>query len=325
MIRTHPDTAHPSCRRALLTAPVLGVSATLALLAGVAVERVEAQTLTRALCPIASPFDLQPPGWQHYTGGGRPMLRRTIDLTDHPDAKCNDGSPAIMYIRPSNHLAPALPPSNKWLIFFDGGGGCRDEDACLLTRWCSGGSEVYSVAGKMSSRGALVAIDPLDGIWNAFPPGTANFFADFNQVLVHYCSSDTWTGSIAHTGLTTSTGVSFDIEFQGEAIVDAVIKTLLDGPTRPDPSPLQLELQYELPDLDEATKIVFGGESAGANGLRHHIDDLREGLVARTGATVVAVGEQRWSVAPSARVVDLSTVTAVVAAGTIEVTLGSAR
>ena len=160
-----------------------------------------------------------------------------------------------------------------------GGAGCRDADDCLLTRWCSGGSAPFDRAGKMSSRGAWPAISAA-GIFELAPPAPAvNYFADFNHVLVHYCSSDNWIGSSDLAGINTSTGTSYDIHFHGQAIVNAAIATLLSGPIAADPLPAHTFYDTLLPNLQNASEILLAGESAGGGGLRHHLDRLREDML----------------------------------------------
>jgi hypothetical protein len=191
-----------------------------------------------------------------------------------------------MYIRPANAAYggnPRVTPSNDWVIFFDGGGGCRDANDCLLTRWCSNGGQVFDQAGKMSAKGAPIAIEEIGGIFQLSPPGLVNQFAQYNQVLVHYCSSDNWIGSAKLTGLSTSTGISFDLQFQGEAIVNAVIGTLLAGPTAADATPARKFYGTPLPALSAATRVLIGGESAGT-GIVHHLDRLRAQLLAANPA-----------------------------------------
>ena len=214
----------PSCR-SLRFAAVLAFSASM--VPGIAT----AQTLSPALCPAGSPFNLQPTFTPFLAGQpGIPLLRRTIDLALYPEARCNDSSAAVMYIRPANAAYggnPIVTSSSKWIIFLDGGGGCHDADQCLLDRWCGGGGQIFDRAGKMSSLSAPAAIRGF-GIFELSPPAPfVNQFADYNHVLVHYCSSDNWIGSTRHTGLNTSTGTAYDSRFQGEALVNAVISTLL--------------------------------------------------------------------------------------------------
>jgi Pectinacetylesterase len=237
-----------------------------------------AQPLAPALCPPGSPFNLQPTFTPFLAGqAGIPLLRRTLNLADYPDARCNDGSAAVMYIRPANAAYggnPIVDPSRKWVIFLDGGGGCRDADECLLTRWCGGGGQVFDRAGKMSSLGAPPAIRGF-GIFSLQPPAPAvNHFADYNHVLIHYCSSDNWIGSARHTGINASTGTTYDIRFEGEAIVNAAIFTLINGPVGADPGVAAAFYNTTVPNLQAASEILLGGESAGGGGLRHHLDRL---------------------------------------------------
>ena len=243
-----------------------------------------AQTLSPAMCPAGSPFNLQPTFTPFLPGQpGIPLLRRTIDVAVYPEARCNDGSAAVMYIRPANAAYggnPIVNSSSKWLIFLDGGGGCHDADQCLLERWCSGGGQVFDRAGKMSSSGATQAINSPGGIFNLVPPAPfTNHFADYNHVLIHYCSSDNWIGSADKPGIVTTGGVAYNIKFQGEAIVNAVFATLQAGATGADPAAAAGFYATTLPDLRNASEIILAGESAGGGGLRHHLDRLREDVI----------------------------------------------
>lgn len=254
-------------RRLLWAAVVLAVSTWM--VPGLAAT----QTLSPALCPAGSPFNLNPT-FMPFAGGGIPLLRRTINVAQYPEARCNDGSAAVMYIRPANAANPTAPPSRKWLIFLDGGGGCHDADQCLLDRWCGGGGQIFDRAGKMSSLNAPAAISG-SGIFELSPPAPfVNQLAGHNHVLVHYCSSDNWIGSAKLKGINTSTGTAYDIQFQGEAIVNAVISTLLSGPVGADPAVAEEFYDTTVPNLQAASEILLGGESAGGGGLRHHLDRL---------------------------------------------------
>ena len=248
---------------------------------------VSAQPLTAALCPAGSPFNMSTTFYPLFFPGmaGIPLLRRTIDTSaaGYPNARCNNDSPAVMYIRHANAAYggnPIVNASSKWVIFLDGGGGCQDADSCLLERWCGGGGQVFDRAGKMSSLGAAQAISSPGGIFNLVPPAPfVNHFADYNHVLVHYCSSDNWIGSADKTGIVTTTGVAYDIKFQGEAIVNAVFGTLQAGATGADLGPAANFYATALPDLRDASEIILAGESAGGGGLRHHLNRLREDVI----------------------------------------------
>lgn len=252
----------------------------------------DAQRLNRSMCDSTANFNLRPFAFRPFRPAmpGIPMLRHTVDTSAYRLARCNDGSPAVMYIRPANAAYagnPVIEPSTRWLIFFDGGGGCRDARSCLEERWCGGGGRVFDQAGKMSSRGAPRAIREVGGIWTLQPPGgIVNQFAQYNQVLVHYCSSDSWSGSARLRGLSATNGADFNIRFEGEAIVNAVFSTLLAGPTAADAAATADFYATALPDLSDATEVIVAGESAGS-GVRTHLDRLRDWLVADNPAVAV--------------------------------------
>lgn len=255
--------------------------------------RATAQPLNPAMCPAGAPFRLGTTFATFFPGmAGIPMLRHT--LAD-PDAVCNDGSPGVMYIRPANAAYggnPIVNPSSKWLIFLDGGAACQNEDSCLGERWCGFGGQIFDRAGKMSSLGAAQAIQAPGGIWNLAPGGgVVNHFADYNHVLVHYCSSDNWAGS-AFKPLVASNGTAYDIYFRGEAIVNAVFAQLQIAATGADPLAQMNFYSTTLPDLNDASEIILAGESAGGGGMRHHLDRLREDVIepAATDPNLVVSG-----------------------------------
>ena len=230
-----------------------------------------------AACPNGGP-DYAPFGVSEFqpVDIGTPMLRHTLS---GPNSTCNDGSPAVMYLRPATayYSGPQLPPNaqepERWVIFFDGGGGCGTEDECLQ-RWC--GISGFNTAGKMSSLGAYDAIPGATGIFNRNP--AVNAFAGYNQVLLSYCSSDNWIGSESHASLAPSSGPTYDIEFQGEAIVLDAFDTLVAG-AAPDSAIAQQYWNDVMPTLLSAEEIVLVGESAGGGGLRHHVDRIRDWLL----------------------------------------------
>lgn len=214
-------------------------------------------------------------------GAANPMLKRTLTGAN---SRCNDGSPAIMYMRP----APAgSPNANKWIVFFDGGGGCADEDACL-ERFCSLSGDIIDVAGKMSSLGAPPAIDPPTGLL-ARQPG--NRFGNWNHVLVHYCDSSDYVGSAAVKTLSPPSypGMDYNIQFNGEAIANDVFDTLIAGPTLPDNG----SRECAMPDLHNAF-VLFAGESAAATGVREHVDRIAARLLAE-GVTVKSATDASFS------------------------------
>lgn len=209
-----------------------------------------------------------------WTGGpDRPFLR--IDLGAN-GAVCNDGSPAAIFVRPAVATLPNGQPNplrKSYLIHFKGGGSCRSFDECQA-RFCRSGPAPGQTdkPGLMSSRG-----------WPTLMRGTGlmaeipqNRFALMNQVLLGYCSSDTWIGS-APAGSTVSLDPGDDpadvanIAFMGEAIVSEALRLLDSGPTRPVPGGGGV---YAMRPLVDAAQIVIAGDSGGANGARHHLDRI---------------------------------------------------
>lgn len=185
---------------------------------------------------------------------------KKLTLTD-PKAKCNDGSPGIMYIS----QAPANSPNaNDWLIWLEGGGGCLDAKDCG-DRWCGTQSPVYSAA-KMSSKFAPAGITG-KGIFARSPMAPAmNNFRGFNHVVLYYCSSDSWSGQKTHV-VTDETNAypPYELTLHGAHIVTAAIQTLLQGATSDDQS-------VNMPKLSEASSVLFMGTSAGGGGVRYNVD-----------------------------------------------------
>jgi hypothetical protein len=121
----------------------------------------------------------------------------------------------------------------------------------------------------MSATNAYLAIPGTAGIFRREP--AVNQFAGYNQVWLQYRSSDNWIGSGSHTALAAG-GQTYDIEFNGEAIVNDAIERLLDASgVAPDPNPFWSDA---LPSLQTAEEVWFYGDSAGGGGLRHHLDRL---------------------------------------------------
>jgi len=186
---------------------------------------------------------------------GTDLLKVTLD---DPDAVCNDGSPAVIYIRP----APAgSADADRWVAWLEPGGGCNSATACRQ-RWC--GSNI----GKMTSRFAP------DGIraTGMFVDRPDNDFAGWNHVVAYYCSSDSWSGrkrtlAIDDEGLTPS----YEIYVHGAYIVDAIFDALEDGATSDDGT-------MTMPTIDGAAMVLLAGTSAGAGGVRSNADRIGERL-----------------------------------------------
>jgi hypothetical protein len=232
------------------------------------------------------------PGVEGDVGGihlGSEMQRLTIDQTAFPLARCNDNSPAVFYFRPASRPAD----SDKWLINLQGGGACGNGLDCSQ-RWFSIGQ--HFGVGNMTAAGLPVAVN-MNGIFERDEPfGASNPHDGYNQIFVHYCSSDSWAGTVDSAvvvGLDYRpvlqdplNGVPvprvYTISFLGRRIFDAVIHTLkregVPSPVyrRPDGS------TRRMPDLDDADFVILSGGSGGGAGVTHNLDHLRAALNERT-------------------------------------------
>ena len=207
-------------------------------------------------------------------GAGTDLTRYAVDTASFPEAVCNDGTAAIFYYAP----ASKAEDRDKWLIFLQGGGSCRDGQSCA-ERWCSidtnyGFDKMTSSASKPSIRGV-----------GFMDPDPRNRFGSWNRVLVFYCSSDTWGGTSTRTATAVLEGGApreFEIYFKGSRIVDGVIDTLryaTPGPGRRRAVRHEQTRRRDIdpaatpwPDLDLATHVLFAGSSAGGEGARTNMD-----------------------------------------------------
>ena len=238
-------------------------------------------------CPAGNTDFTQP--FKRFMPGdtGTPLLKRTLT---GPNSYCNDGTRAVMYIRPANYAhngywragngQPTIHVA-RWVIWLQGGGSCRDADTCLA-RWCGTDGKSSSISSNMSSNNSFYAIAE-GGIFDRVPN---NLFAGYNHVVIKYCSSDSWIGSNNLAGVPTSSSVNIDIKFQGAAIVRDAITTLTSMPVAADPHPLFGFVQ--LPPLQGAMQIVLAGSSAGGVGVRHHLDSLKQQLQQTSPNAVIA-------------------------------------
>lgn len=160
------------------------------------------------------------------------LTKQVVKDAETRGAVCNDGSEAIYYLREGSSTN-----TDKWIFWFKGGGGCSDEDNCRqhLDQDLSATSSLR--APETRSLGGIMSPDPNDN------PD----FYNWNHVMIHYCSSDTWTGDVVQ-----SNG-DWKISFRGDKIVEAVIEDL---------------------DIASASELILSGSSGGGTGAMHQLDDI---------------------------------------------------
>ena len=209
-------------------------------------------TIKEAISCPQTPDGRQPYAVKNLTTGD--LRKITINS---PNAVCNDGTPAVIFVRPARPGAtePDGPSANRWLIHFLGGSSCKDYEECA-TRWCG----IGQWEGTLMTTNFEADFRNTGGLFNR---NGANRIADRNLVLLKYCSSDQWQGRKSNVVLRSETdpAKAYSLHFQGANIVSAIFDTLERGVTG-------------LPKLTDATDVLLSGDSAGANGARAHADRL---------------------------------------------------
>lgn len=210
---------------------------------------------------------------------GADLQRHTIDPARFPQARCNDGTPAVMYYRPYQGAANR----DRWVVQLQGGGSCASGAECA-ERWCS-----YMMAFGMTQMTSSLAPTrgiPADGILNR--ARVENPMRDWNHVFLRYCSSDMWSGTHDDAVVDavvpgTATPARFRLHFAGARIFDAAITTLRQDGAQ--------ALAYTLaggsvamPDLDDAAVVILAGASGGAAGVIRNVDRLATALRANNAA-----------------------------------------
>jgi hypothetical protein len=125
-----------------------------------------------------------------------------------------------------------------------------------------------------------------------------NDFSDWNHVYVPYCSSDGWLGR--KTDVHPSKGSAFTIDARGHTILYAVRSMLRKLGSDPN----WTAQGYVMPDIDDASEILFSGTSAGGYGALQNGDwfvtpfSARKGLVVDAGIDItddVLVDDAVWA------------------------------
>lgn len=230
-----------------------------------------------AAAPAPGIADVLECGTPASAGGlaaGTELQRVALDVTAFPGARCNDGTTAFFYFRPATTAAAA----DRWVIQLQGGGSCASPDECAK-RWCSVDTN-FGMTQMTATLSPAVGISGNGILQRGGDAGEPNPLGDFNHVFVRYCSSDGWAGTAGDIDVDaahpiTGAPVRYRIAFNGAHIVDAVMATLRRDGAAPPPYTLGGG-NAVLPDLDDAESVVLAGSSAGAAGVTHNADRVRE-------------------------------------------------
>ena len=172
--------------------------------------------------------------------------KTTFSTVTYPEAKCLDGGPGAVYVRPS--VTPA--GANKVKIFFQGGGWCVSDEDCF--------ARSKTALGSTASLPAT-AVDPAGYCGASFlsqDPAVNNQTYDFTSVYIPYCDGSSWTGS---TLAPVQLNASASVWYRGAYLRDALIGTLAS--------------QF---NLAAATEVAIGGCSAGGLTIYLNIDYLAD-------------------------------------------------
>lgn len=159
-------------------------------------------------------FALQPPASGVPTASSIPNYTlRVLDAATYPNARCLDGTQGAYYHRPAQSAAA----SNKWRIFFQGGGWCVSDEDCYGRSQTALGSNLNLTA---------TATDPAGYCGASFlsgDPTEAPGFWDWHAVYVPYCDGSSMTGK----NMTTTV-----VQVSGEGMCKCPPRTHLPTPSR---------------------------------------------------------------------------------------------
>ncbi len=197
----------------------------------------------------------------------RTLDRLVVDGAKFPDARCNDGSTPVLYLRRSD-----AENSGRWLLWLKGGMSCSDERGCRERD-----ADLTSARPWMRPERARLGADGngdaqdgrAGGILSADPVENPDFHG-WNHAYLVYCTSDDWVGT-ARAG-----DNPLGLHFTGRQVLDAMVAALAD-PAIVGPGP----------NLSGATEVLVTGSSAGAKGVLGNVDRLAAGPL--RGAKVRAI------------------------------------
>ncbi len=168
----------------------------------------------------------------------------SIDRSIDPTALCNDGTTPKYWYRPGVGQG-----ASHWVIWLEGGGECIDQPSCAARATDSSTAPFVTSNGFMAGQGF--------GLLSS-RPGINPALYDANAVLLHYCSSDAWSGRKLATAKHFNPNDPSSWNFVGKRIALAAVKSLIEAQ----------------PELAAAKQILIGGSSAGGEGMTTSANDL---------------------------------------------------
>ena len=161
-------------------------------------------------------------------------------------AICLDGSPPGIYLRNGSGIG-----KSKWIIFFEGGAWCHDDDTCYKRS-----------STELGSSKCFARFLRLEGLLSNQARYNPDFY-NWTSVFVRYCDGGSFTGDRAKP-------LKVDkkrLYFRGRRILDAVLHELIRR------------------GIDQSSEIILSGRSAGALAAIIHADYIRTRLRRVTNAS----------------------------------------
>eukprot|EP00746_Dinoflagellata_sp_MGD_P002486 gnl/MRDRNA2_/MRDRNA2_104849_c0_seq1.p1 gnl/MRDRNA2_/MRDRNA2_104849_c0~~gnl/MRDRNA2_/MRDRNA2_104849_c0_seq1.p1 ORF type:complete len:945 (+),score=161.57 gnl/MRDRNA2_/MRDRNA2_104849_c0_seq1:151-2985(+) len=188
------------------------------------------------------------------------LTKSMINMQQHPNAKCNDGSPAAFY-----YGAADAEHQKKWHIHLEGGNWCYDQKSCmgrLLTAAKQTGSQYWP------------AQEDLGGI---FEQSSSNPVNGWHHVYVKHCTSDGHMGNAEKNWIPSykkGKVIKRPFAFEGQAVVEAVFK----------------ELRKKGLGSESHQEVLMTGCSAGASGVMAHLDRVPSYVDSQHASTLTVKG-----------------------------------
>lgn len=209
--------------------------------------------------------------------------RIDLDLDKYPNAVCNDGSASAYYFH------PAIPEgaNSTWIVMLEGGNWCFDFESCQERAASTADvlatgvpQDPFDTGGFATSSLIWANTTTIGGIF-ASPQCSPLFGA--NVIYLPYCSSDAFMSSA------TASPETFNMNFQGASIIDAVLNELLEThglleqtDTGNNDGSSDGESDNNSNDDSERPLLILSGYSAGGRGVMVNLDRVANQLKNRT-------------------------------------------
>jgi hypothetical protein len=185
------------------------------------------------------------------------------------EVRCVDGTRPGFYIDWATDDAAQEAPSDRWIVYWSGGGRCTSAEACWDDYTIYDPAATSTCTTTNCPLGSGQSIVSRYASWTGLLSGSPeNDFHDWNRIKLHKCSDDSFQGTTTETGGSVGAGAIGEVYHQGHAIVRRVLTQMSHPANLPG-----------YPKLDAATSILLVGNSGGGKTLALTGDGLRDFLL----------------------------------------------